>query len=537
MYSHGDTVRAPNILLQYNVSHPNSGIAYLLEPVCRVLRRVLPANKTGRTSELEIWKEFLLNQNPEPLMETLLGALSYRRLIGSDTWVRADAALALGYMGIRDERVVKSLLRTLKTDRESSVRGSAALALGMLLRPSKLVIGELLDALDRAYYARPGIAMALIHLGHIPKDLVNVLLEDFEHSLLSDDDSGVSHRVYTLEKVGWVLESLPPPYAEKDVAKLIKCFQYVSPYSELKALALTLASWGRKSDKVIRMLIDASLDGSQYASWPFRSLGASEIRAGAICALGLAGQVSEEVIATLVRALKDKYEAVRMQAAEALGRLRYVSQPVIDGLLVALEDEETDVVEEAAWALGELGQPSEDVVNGLLEAIEKHPRRGLISMYAFEALGSFTYAPPSLIAGLQTILRNSQDALNRFRAAEGLKKLGQVTDTVIAVFLQTLGYKGFQDRAFAALWDISRKSGRRFTANDLSRATSALPQKVIETAGHPQRNCLILILAIVAMVVAFCILCSVLNNVKLFVSSWKVWYTVLRADRKEGSVP
>lgn len=511
MYSHGDIVRVPNILLQYNVSHPNSGIAYLLEPVCRILRRVLPANKTGQTSELEIWREFLLNQNPEPLVKMLLGALSYRRLLGNDTRVRADAALALGYMGIWDERVVQSLVRILRTDRDSSVCGNAALALGMLLRPSKPVFGVLLDALDRELYARPGIAMALIRLGHVSRELINVLLEEFEHDFGVDMGDSRRLRAYRLEHVGWALESLAPPYAEEAVARLIKLFQNVSLYSEKGTLALTLASWGQKSDKVMGMLVDASLDGSQYASWPFRSLMASKIRAGAIYALGLAGQFSEEIIAAPVSALKDKDEEVRMRAAEALGRLGYMSPLVIDGLLVALGDEETDVVEKAAWALGELGQPSEEVVNSLLGAIEKHPRRGLVSMYALEALGSFTYAPPSLIAGLQKILRNSPDVPNRFRAAEGLKKLGQVTDTVITVFLQTLGHEGFQDHAFAALWDISRKSGRRFTANDLSRATSDLPQKAIETAGHSQRNCLILILAIVAMVVAFCILCSVLK--------------------------
>jgi len=566
-HTHAAEIYSPevaSIILDYDVSHPNSGMAELLDPLHDVVCRVLEVDEGQQISEQGIWEEFLFDSNPEPLVKILMRALSYHSLqFRAYTSLLGDRPMAtifqpschhlglrasyisgsvaevavetLGWLGISDRTIVESLIRALETHRTNSVRKSAAWALRVLYcwSPSRAIIDALCQALHKDHDSdvRLAVAAQLIQLGHISESVISVVLHELRHGITFDELETCQPKIQHAR----LAFALGPPYQQEAVLAMIQCLQYTSPDDdEMKLIAGILGAWGRESDKVIDILVSALCDTTRYASPFYRLMGVSDIRAGVVRALGLTSRASEVVVDALLMAVRDRNEEVRAQAAESLGRLGYVSQPVIDGLLTALKDREGKVQAQAAEALGQLGhgspqvidglvsaiqdrdvldetfgadvgrkaaaalatlgQSHESVINGLLDVAERHSQTWTGVPFV-QAIGSFEELPEFAIARLLQILQGSAHRTVRLAVAQLLARVEEVSETAVAVLLQ--------ERAVEPLWYISRKSGRRFSPDDL-------PDEPIGTTPRPERTCLIFAAVVVAAVAVLCILCLVL---------------------------
>lgn len=83
----------------------------------------------------------------------------------------------------------------------------------------------------------------------------------------------------------------------------------------------------------------------------------------------------DAIINRMLKALEDKNESVRGEAARALGESGRLDDKVIDALLRASEDKESIFTRgSAAWALGELGRADDKVIDALLGALKDKNR-------------------------------------------------------------------------------------------------------------------------------------------------------------------
>jgi HEAT repeat protein len=99
-----------------------------------------------------------------------------------------------------------------------------------------------------------------------------------------------------------------------------------------------------------------------------------DVRSTAVGALGEYGNVSskivEEVLAALVGALKDPDVEVRKTAVEALGKYGTVAAQIVKYLTPLLNDEVLDVREATVKALGNIGPAAPESIPALISALE-----------------------------------------------------------------------------------------------------------------------------------------------------------------------
>jgi hypothetical protein len=92
-------------------------------------------------------------------------------------------------------------------------------------------------------------------------------------------------------------------------------------------------------------------------------------RVVAATTLGSMGALAQPVIPALVRALNDRYPAVRGAAASALGELGREDETVVTALRAALSDNSEEVRCYAARSLAQLGHKDRTTINALVAAL------------------------------------------------------------------------------------------------------------------------------------------------------------------------
>jgi HEAT repeat protein len=164
-----------------------------------------------------------------------------------------------------------------------------------------------------------------------------------------------------------------------------------------------------KAAEVLGEMVDASLIKSFIQALKDKEGSTSRFAKKALVKIG------KPAVEPLIKALKDKYWAVREKAAWALGEIKGAS--AVGPLIWSLKDENLNVREAAAWALGEIRDDS--AIKPLIQAL-KDDKDWYVRQAAAWALGWIgdTRAVGPLIKAL-----DDRDKDVREAAKEALKKL------------------------------------------------------------------------------------------------------------------
>ncbi len=179
-----------------------------------------------------------------------------------------------------------------------------------------------------------------------------------------------------------------------------------------------------KASFVLSFLLITALSDTSYVA-----------RHAAAESLGLLGQSSDEVIASLLNTLDKDMPFVRSAAAKSLGLLGQASDKVVDALLAALYDDDFDVRRQAIQSLGLLGQISSTVVDALLNALSSNDP--WIRRSAVENLGQLRQGSNAVLKVLFNALHDDDPEV-RYRAAQSLGQSGEISAEVVLVLLEAL---------------------------------------------------------------------------------------------------
>jgi HEAT repeat protein/energy-coupling factor transporter ATP-binding protein EcfA2 len=324
--------------------------------------------------------------------------------------MRSSAAFALGNLGNDSEVVLTALLESFK-DENSSVRFSAADALGNLGNDSEVVLTALLESLkDEDSDVCSSAADALGNLGNDSEVVLTALLES-----LKDEDSSVRF------SAGDALANLGND-SEAVLTALLESLKDENTDVRFSA-ADVLGKLGNDSEAVLTALLESLKDED------------SSVRFRAANALGKLGNDSEAVLTALLESLKDEDSSVRFRAANALGKLGNNSEAVLTALLESLKDEDSSVRSIAANALANLGNDFEAVLTALIEMLKDED--SVVRSSAAFALGKLGNNSKAVLTALLESLKD-EDSSVRFRAAFALGKLGNNSEAVLTALLESL---------------------------------------------------------------------------------------------------
>jgi len=310
--------------------------------------------------------------------------------------VRRDSAFVLGKIGPTAESSAPALTALLH-DREPSVRGAAAVALGQIdpettSREGVETLIELLAHPDANIRARA--ARSLGHYGPRAKQAGGPLA-----NLLNDTNRVVA-------AAAWALGNIRPP-ADVAVPGLIAALEHRDRLVR-RAAAESLGCFGPAAKQAVPELIERLQD----EDWRVPYLAAQT--------LGRIGPEAREAIAPLATIVSNRQSdsTLRLAAVEALGRLGPDAKVATAGLIDALADPCAEVATKAVDVLAAFGP---DAVPGLIRAL-KTPNPD-VRCRAARALGQIgadaTKAAPALIKALA-----DGDAATGFYSEEPLKRIG-----------------------------------------------------------------------------------------------------------------
>jgi len=372
--------------------------------------------------------------------------------------VRGRAAEALGEIG--SERAIEPLVASLR-DGSDDVRERAAEALGRI--GSERAVEPLIASLrDESADVREWTAWALGEIGS------ECALEPLIASLKDENDDVRESAAEALGKIGdeRAVEPLIASLRDASYSTRVSAAKALGEIGSERAVELLTASLRHKMGFVQMWAAEAlGRIGSEHALEPLiaslRDAG-DYVRGSAVLALGEIG--SERAVEPLIASLRDESEHVRWKAALALGRTG--SERAVEPLIASLRDESADVREWAAWALSQIG--SERAIEPLIASLRDESAD--VREWTAWALGEIGNhrAVDVLIASL----KDESDSV-RWRAAEALGEIGkeEAVDALIGA-LQDEGEWGFRkvkDAAFAALKQISEKTGRVIYADEIGQ--------------------------------------------------------------------
>jgi HEAT repeat protein len=285
---------------------------------------------------------------------------------------RASTAHELGALGPKARLALPALVRALK-DRDWQVRCEAAVAVARVALPEK-ALPALRDTLkDDDWQVRRASARALGLLGSGAAPALAGALED-RHALV------VAQAARALGRLG--------PEAAEAAPALVRAVERGRSPTLRRVAGEALGKVGPAGvgrlvwllghdDRAVRLAAAQALavlrpttGAAVLALWAAREDRDAQVRDVAFAATRRVERPDQALIDSLVRGLKDKSVAARLDAARALGLCRhggiFVAAPLVD----ALTDPERAVRLEAERALRELDELSvRDVLNSLAGAL------------------------------------------------------------------------------------------------------------------------------------------------------------------------
>ncbi|MEH2042594.1 HEAT repeat domain-containing protein, partial [Nostoc sp.] len=333
-------------------------------------------------------------QAAKPYFKDILDFLKDKSV---ESTVRSSAASALGNLGQAAKPYFKDILDFLKDKSvESTVRSSAASALANLGQAAKPYVKDILDFLkDKSVdpYVRSGAASALANLGEAAKPYVKDILD-----FLKD-------------------KSVDPSVRSSAASALANLGQAAKPYVK----------------DILDFLKDKSVDDS--------------VRYSAASALGNLGEAAKPYVKDIADFLKDKSvdPSVRSIAAQALGNLGDTAKPYVKDILDILKDKTVDSIVRfgVAEALGNLGEAAKPYVKDILDILKDKTVDSNARSVAASVLGNLGEAAKPYVKDILDFLKDKTvDFGIRSGAASALEKIEQLNLNNIVVILDSIYYAG-----------------------------------------------------------------------------------------------
>ncbi len=178
-------------------------------------------------------------------------------------------------------------------------------------------------------------------------------------------------------------------------------------------------------------------------------------------------ETAENELPTLIKALGDKDEAVRLNAAYELGTvgeaavpalieiwqeasrsgvetesfqhatyaLSAIGEPAVPALIDTLQEENESIRASAAYALGDIGAPAQEAVPSLTQALGDES--AWVRRHATEALGIIGQPAQDTVSALSGMLRDEHYWI-RDNAARALARLGSAAEAAVPTLTNTL---------------------------------------------------------------------------------------------------
>lgn len=156
------------------------------------------------------------------------------------------------------------------------------------------------------------------------------------------------------------------------------------------------------------------------------------IRQNAASKLGLFGPDAKDAWPALISALKDKNKEVRLRAAEALELIGPVANPNVPVLVKALDEEDWEIRKHIAIVLGDIGHDAEDAIPALNRILESKDQS--VSIWVHYALAKITLDSKSHIEYLVKTCKSNEKYI-RDNAADALGRIGVGAVTSVPVLV------------------------------------------------------------------------------------------------------
>ncbi len=275
---------------------------------------------------------------------------------------------------VKQETVQKigNLLKDEKQD--SSIRGSAAAALGNFGKDAKSYIPDILNFIKdekQDSYVRGSAAAALSNFGDAAKsyipDILNLIKDEKQDSYVR------SSAAEALGNFGDAAKSYIP-----DIVNLVKDDKQDSYVRSMVAEAL--GNFGDAAKSYIPDILNLIKDEKQDFS----------VRSGAAAALGNSGDAAKSYIPDIVNLVKDEKQdsSIRSGAAKALGNFGDAAKSYIPDILNFIKDEKQDFFARGrvAEALGNFGDAAKSYILDILNFIKDEKQDSYVRSGAAKAL-------------------------------------------------------------------------------------------------------------------------------------------------------
>jgi HEAT repeat protein len=288
-------------------------------------------------------------------------------------------------------------LLPLLQDNEPRVRSHAAYMLGELGDPAHAAVPSMIPLLkDPDDRVRWNTAVALGKMGDAAQPAVTALIKDLQDPNEEVRESAID----ALAQMG--------PTAKSAIPALIATFKGNTEFSASAALSGI-------GTPAIPSLMQAVKDPNEA------------VRLGALQSLGGMGKGAKSIVPQIIPRLKDPSPKVQVQTAWALQSMGESPELILPVLMAKLKDPDPDVRTSSAATLGQLGQAATPAIPALITALnDPNPDVRSSSAATLGQLGqAATPAVPALITALNDPNPRS-DSLARTKAAEALGQLGEI---------------------------------------------------------------------------------------------------------------
>jgi HEAT repeat protein len=315
------------------------------------------------------------------------------RMYGQEQDARAREAMVLAAgeiaadAGMADEQLEAALIEALQHDKDRYVRRSAALALGQIGSKNEKVQAALGQALsEKEQIVRQNAAWALGRTdARAASALVRALRDDSCDSLVKRDAANALYAVGNTdpEVMRPAMDALLKMCADKEPevrkAGLTPLVQLVSA-KDTEAVPVLKAA-----------LRDPELEVKRFAAMALSNIG---------------GSAAADAVPILRDALRTGNLQVRRSAAIAMHNIREAAAPAIPELLTALNESDEELRKNAALALGAIGRAAGPAVPALVKIVTDPDVKAEVRKVAALALASMGDLPqlrdqlPQLLAVL-----------------------------------------------------------------------------------------------------------------------------------------
>ncbi len=356
-----------------------------------------------------------------------------------DSFVRSNAAKALGNMGDAGKPYVKDIFDLIKDKSvDSDVRSGAAQALGNMGDAGKPYVKDIADILkDKSADSdvRSGAASALGNMGDTAKSYVKDIADILKDKSIDSDVR--SSAASALGNMG----DAAKPYVQ-DIADILK---------------------------------DKSVD--------------SFVRSSAASALGNMGDAAKPYVQDIADILKDKSvdSFVRSNAASALWNMGDAAKPYVKDILDFLKDKSVDLIVRgiAASALGNMGDTAKPYVKDIADILKDQSVESTVRGSAASALGNMGDAAKPYVQDIVDFIKDkSVDSDVRSSAVQALGNIQQLKLEEVAIVLDNVYYAGQSNISSLSL-SLGFENWR-FSTYYLSGGTDEV-KTLLKWTGYPQK--------------------------------------------------